>query len=53
MNVTTIKQTMDESVGGNEITRGKPIWQLASENNKRPRRVSKRFVTKVRQVPLT
>lgn len=39
--------------GGNEITRGKPIWQLASENNKKPRRVSKRFVTKVRQVPLT
>ena len=52
MNVTITGQNMEQSVGGNEETRGKPIWELATENNKKGkviRKVSRTY----RPVPLT
>ena len=32
---------MEQPVGGNEETRGKPIWELAAENNKKGKTVRK------------
>lgn len=52
MNVTYTGERMELAVGGNEETRGKPIWELAVENNKKGlvvRKVNKKY----RPVPLT
>lgn len=52
MNVTIKGQNMDQSVGGNEETRGNPIWELAAENNKKVKTIRKASRT-YRPVPLT
>ena len=38
--------------GGNSITRGKTIWQLAKANNAQPKRVTRRVNTKCKRVAL-